>query len=254
VVRAGFAEEVTADYTDKRNAVAVKSIYLPDPVLEGDRIRVTGEEHHHLQVSRTEEKEDVEVFDGRGGVWSTQVEMSAKRETLLRVVEFRQIEKRGPELILGLSLIKASAFELALEKVVEVGIERIIPVVSSRSNAAPPRRTDRWQRIVIEAAKQSKQYYLPSIEPATRFDDVLAIPAVTKIVFAERDGGPLKSALVGSPVLFLVGPEGGWTDAEVDAARHSGFHPISLGDGILRSETAAITGAALIRYELEQVL
>ena len=234
--------------------MAVKSIYLSDPALEGDRIRVTDEEHHHLLVSRAVEKEAVDVFDGRGGVWAAQVVSSNKRETVLRVVEFRRVEKRGPELLLGLSLIKSSAFELALEKVVEVGVASIIPVIASRSNAAPPRRSDRWKRVVIEAAKQSKRYHLPSIEPVLSFDNVLSIPAVTKIVFAERDGGPLKSALAGAPVLFLVGPEGGWTDPEMDAARHRGFHPISLGDGILRSETAAITGAALIRYELEQVL
>ena len=234
--------------------MAVKSIYLPDPIVEGDRIRVTDEEHHHLQVSRTVENAAVEVFDGRGGVWAAQVVSFNKRETVLRVVEFRRVEKRGPELLLGLSLIKSSAFELALEKVVEVGVASIIPVIANRSNAAPPRRSDRWQRVVVEAAKQSKRYHLPSVESVMRFDDVLSIPAVTKIVFAERDGGPLKSALAGAPALFLVGPEGGWTDAEMDAARHRGFHPVSLGDGILRAETAAITGAALIRYELEQVL
>jgi 16S rRNA (uracil1498-N3)-methyltransferase len=78
---------------------------------------------------------------------------------------------------------------------------------------------------------------------------------VTKIVFVlERDGGPLKSRHSPGAALFLVGPEGGWTDAEMDAARHRGFHPVSLGDGIPPRETAAITGAALNRYELEQVL
>jgi 16S rRNA (uracil1498-N3)-methyltransferase len=73
-------------------------------------------------------------------------------------------------------------------------------------------------------------------------------------VFAEHDGGPLKSALAGSPALFLVGPEGGWTDLEINLAQEHGFHLVNLGDAILRTETAAITGAALIRYELEQTL
>ena len=229
----------------------MKSIYLSDPVLEGDGIRVTGDEHRHLHVSRAEQGEAVEVFDGRGGLWSTEVVECTKRETLLRITEIRRVEKRGPELLLGLSLIKTSAFELALEKAVELGVAAIIPVIASRTNVSAPRRTDRWQRVIIEAAKQSKRYHLPSIHSPTRFDEVLRIPAVTKIVFAERDGGPLKSALAGSPALFLVGPEGGWTDAEMDAARHNGFHLTSLGEGILRSETAVIIGAALIRYELE---
>src|SRR6185436_20158741 len=105
-------------------------------------------------------------------------------------------------------------------------------------------------RIVIEAAKQSKQYYLPALDPPASFDQVLAMPASSKIMFAERGGGSLKSALAGSPVLCLVGPEGGWTDRELAAARARGFHAVSLGGAILKAETAAIVGASLIRYEL----
>jgi 16S rRNA (uracil1498-N3)-methyltransferase len=131
-----------------------------------------------------------------------------------------------------------------------VGVTRIIPIIAARSNTAGGGRTQRWKKIVIEAAKQSKRYHLPAIEEPVRFASALELSAPTKIVFAERGGGPLKSALAGSPALFLIGPEGGWTDAEVESARRHGFHPVGLGDGILRSETAAIVGAALIRYEL----
>jgi 16S rRNA (uracil1498-N3)-methyltransferase len=234
--------------------LAVKSIYLPNPPIDGDRLRVTGDEHHHLAVARVEEGEAVELFDGRGRVWSTEVLSSSKRETVLRIVELRHDERRAPELMIGISLIKTTAFELALEKAVEVGVTRIIPVIASRSNVSPPRRLDRWQRIVVEAAKQSKRYWLPLIDEPIRFDEVLQFPASTKIVFAEHNGGPLKSALAGSPALFLIGPEGGWTDEELEAATKSGFQLVSLGEAILRTETAAIIGAALIRYELEQTL
>src|SRR5262245_16710609 len=123
--------------------MAVKSIYLPDPPIDGDRLLVTGDEHHHLTVARTEEGEPVEVFDGRGGVWSTEVVTANKREIVLRILEKRSIERKDPELFLGLSLVKLTAFELALEKTVELGITRIIPVIARRSNVAPPRRSDR---------------------------------------------------------------------------------------------------------------
>src|SRR5262249_45798433 len=96
----------------------------------------------------------------------------------------------------------------------------------------------------------SKRYYLPVLTPPMTFEEVLAVPAKSKIVFAEHGGGPLKSALTGSPVLFLIGPEGGWAPSEVDAAGSGGFHPVTLGSGIFKAETAAIVGAALIRYEL----
>ena len=230
--------------------MALKSVFLPHPELEGDRLRVSGDEHHHLSVARAEVGELVEVLDGQGGAWTSEVLAATRKETVLRVVEKRQIQRTGPEIILAMSLIKPSAFELALEKAVEVGVTRFIPMIAHRSNPTPGRRTDRWVRIGIEAAKQSKRYYLPVIDEPAKFEHILDISAATKIVFAERGGGPLKSALAGSPALYLIGPEGGWTDEELEAARLKDFNLVGLGDTILRSETAAIVGAALLRYEL----
>jgi 16S rRNA (uracil1498-N3)-methyltransferase len=230
--------------------MAIKSVYIPEPVIESGCLRILGDEHQHLKVARAEEGEAVEIFDGKGGVWTGKVQSTGKRETLVEVLESRQVGQSGPELILGLSLVKPAAFELALEKAVEVGVSRIVPIIASRSNVAA-RRSDRWMRIILEAAKQSKRYHLPGIDEPVRFESALDYPATTKIVFAERGGGPLKSALAGTPAFFLIGPEGGWTDAELNAARDKGFALVGLGDGILRTETAAIVGAALIRYELD---
>jgi 16S rRNA (uracil1498-N3)-methyltransferase len=230
--------------------MALKSVYLPAPQPEEGRLRIVGDEHHHLVVARAEAGEIVEVLDGRGGVWTTEIAVVGRRETVVRVVETRQVEKSGPAIILALSLIKPSAFELALEKAVEVGVTEIIPTIASRSNASPGRRLDRWNRVVIEASKQSKRYHFPLVSEPAKFTQVLDREAATKIVFAERDGGPLESALAGSPAIGLVGPEGGWTDAELESARAKGFQWVTLDDGILRSETAAIVGAALLRYEL----
>jgi 16S rRNA (uracil1498-N3)-methyltransferase len=234
--------------------MAAKSVYIPHAEPEDGRLRIVGDEHHHLSVARAEEGETIEVFDGKGGVWTTEVVSAGRRETVARIVESRRVEKSGPEIFLGLSLIKPSAFELALEKAVEVGVTRIIPVIASRSNAPAVRRLDRWNRVVIEAAKQSKRYHLPVLDEPVKLARVLEVKAETKIVFAERGGGPLESALAGSPALCLVGPEGGWTDAELEAAHVKQFHPVTLGAGILRSETAAIVGAALVWYELQRSL
>ena len=228
----------------------LRSVYLPQPSIKDDRIRVGGEEHRHLVVARAEANELIEIFDGAGNVWTAAVEYSGKRETVVRVTESRQIPRDPVELILALAMIRMPAFELALEKVAEIGVTHIVPFAADRSNAATVNRRDRWLRILIEAAKQSKRYYVPALDPAMTFDQVLSISATSKIVFAERDGGPLKSALAGSPVLYLIGPEGGWTNRELSAARDRGFHTVSLGAAILKAETAAIVGASLIRYEL----
>ncbi len=233
--------------------MARKSVYLPDPAVSDRIIRVTGDEHHHLSVARVETGEKVEVFDGRDRVWLCEVLEVANKSTSVRVIDERHISAPAIKLILGLALIQRSAFELALEKAVEAGVTRIIPFVASRSNVAPGERSNRWQRIVIEAAKQSKRFHLPVMDSPVKFEDVLQIPATTRILFAEHGGGPLKLALAGSPVLYLVGPEGGWNENELKSATVAGFRLVSLGHGILRSETAALTGAFLIRYELGDI-
>ena len=232
--------------------MSLKSVYIPEPSIQDDRIRTTGEEHHHLVVGRAEKDERIEVFDGKGNACTVRVESIAKRETAAVLKESKIISRPAVELILGMAMVRTAAFESALEKSVEIGVTRIVPFASARSNAAPGNRHDRWFRIVVEAAKQSKRYHLPALDAVGKFEQVLSIPASTKIMFAERDGGPLKSALASSPALYLIGPEGGWTDAEVAAARSHGFSAVSLGAGILKAETAAIVGGALIRYELEK--
>jgi 16S rRNA (uracil1498-N3)-methyltransferase len=229
--------------------MAVKSVYLP--VLPSDDvIHIGGGEHHHLMVARAAENESIEILDGRGNVLSAVVVAVGRREISARVASRRFVERDPYELILGQALIRTAAFEMVLEKAVEIGVTRIIPFAASRSNMPPAKRGERWNRIVIEAAKQSKRYWFPIVEAPTSFEAILSSPVSSRILFAERGGGPLKPAMNGAPVLYLIGPEGGWTDAEMDAARRSGFELVSLGAGILKAETAAIVAGALIRYEL----
>jgi 16S rRNA (uracil1498-N3)-methyltransferase len=230
--------------------MSLKSVYISEPSFQDNRIRIKDEEHHHLVVGRAETDELVEVFDGKGNVWTVGIELLGKRETVAVIRTSRRIPRPAVDLVLGLAVVRTAAFELALEKAVEIGVTRIAPFTASRSNAPSGNRHDRWLRIIVEAAKQSKRYHLPVVDPVAKFEEVLSISASTKIMFAERDGAPLKSALAGSPALYLIGPEGGWTDAEILAARNHGFRAVSLGDGILKAETAAIVGGALIRYEM----
>jgi 16S rRNA (uracil1498-N3)-methyltransferase len=232
--------------------MSVKSIYLPNPAIENHLIHVRDDEHRHLSVARVQPGEELEVFDGAGNVWAAVVVRNERRETIVRVAAHRFTRRDPYELVLGLSLVQASAFELAIEKAVETGVHRIVPIVASRSNVRDARRSDRWQRIIIEASKQSKRYHIPIMVPAVSFEAILSFPASSRILFAERNGGPLQPALTGSPVLYLVGPEGGWTDAELDSAERRGFRLVGLGPTILRTETAAIVATALVRYELQK--
>jgi 16S rRNA (uracil1498-N3)-methyltransferase len=232
--------------------MSLRSVYLPAPSVQNGRIRITGDEHRHLVVARAEKDELIEIFDGNGHIWSAAIESLDKRETVASVKDSRQVPPPSIELILGMALIRIPAFELALEKVVEVGVTRIVPFTATRSNVTGGHRHDRWTRVLIEAAKQSKHYHLPSLRAPVSFAEVLSIPAASKIMFTERKGASLRQALTGSPVLYLIGPEGGWTDEELAAAGEIGLHLVSLGDAILKAETAAIAGAALILYECQR--
>jgi 16S rRNA (uracil1498-N3)-methyltransferase len=231
--------------------MALKSVYLSAPLFENGTLRISDEEHRHLAVSRTEPAEILEVFDGRGNVWTVRVTETGRHETVAQLERLRRVDPPSFDLLLGQALIRPSAFETMLEKAVEVGVTRIIPFVAAHSNFTRADRQDRWNRVIIEAAKQSKRYHLPALEQPVLFEQILNVSARSKVVFTERDGGPLSPALSGSPVLYLIGPEGGWTSDELKLARAAGFHAVSLGSGILKSDTAAIVGAALIRYELK---
>ena len=119
-------------------------------------MRIGGEEHRHLLVARAGLGETIEIFDGKGNVWTAVVESIGKRETVAGITDSRKARADPIEIILGLAMIRVGALELALEKAVEVGVTRIVPFTASRSNPAPGNRHDRWLRILIEAAKQAK--------------------------------------------------------------------------------------------------
>jgi 16S rRNA (uracil1498-N3)-methyltransferase len=233
--------------------VTTKSVYWPEPDIREGLARVAGDEHRHLKVSRTGKGERVELFDGAGRVWTGEVARIERAVTEVRVLGERLEPGPVAELILGQALIRNAAFERVLEKAVEVGVTRIVPFRAARSNDGGQGRTERWHRIVVEAAKQSRHYHLPSLDPVTDLAGVLSIRAGSRLVLAEQREGRLNAAVGDRPVLYLVGPEGGWTDGELDAAGASGFHLVRLGRHIMRAETAAIAGAVLILHELGEL-
>jgi 16S rRNA (uracil1498-N3)-methyltransferase len=233
--------------------MAIKSVYISEPVVRDNLVSIRDDEHRHLSVARAAVGEEIEIFDGHGNVFTANISAVERRETQARVTGSRQVAADAHELILGQSLIRHAAFEFALEKAVEAGVNRIIPVIAARSNAKDAGRRERWQRIIVEAAKQSKRYHLPVLEEPVSFAKVLDVEAPTKIVFSERNGSTLKGAIKQSPVLYLIGPEGGWTDEELSSAQQQGFVLVGLGSTILKAETAAVVSTALIRYELENL-
>jgi 16S rRNA (uracil1498-N3)-methyltransferase len=179
-------------------------------------------------------------------------------------VEFALLEElsaNDPALrtTLLLSVVKFDSFEWAIEKATELGVTDIVPLAAARSEkgliAAAEKRSERWRKIVLEAAQQSRRVRLPALQPVAKPQAAFAARGDRLGIFlSERADAPaLRLALNGqttSEAVLAIGPEGGWTDEERDAAVRGGFHEVSLGQLILRTETAVIAALASLSYAL----
>jgi len=230
--------------------LATKSIYWPDAGIGEGRVKVTGDEHRHLTVSRTAQGEPVELFDGAGRVWTGTVRETNRRDTVVDVEGGRYDDPPSRQIVLAQALVKSAAFETILEKAVEIGVTRIVPFRAAYSNETGQGRDRRWRRIIVEAAKQSKHYHLPVLDPVTDLESVVGIDAASRVLFSERGDRDLEDAVRGDPVLYLIGPEGGWRDDEIELAWGGGVQSVRLGRHIFRAETAAVVGGALIADRL----
>jgi 16S rRNA (uracil1498-N3)-methyltransferase len=158
-----------------------------------------------------------------------------------------------------IALVKFDRFEWCLEKATELGVRNIVPMVAARSDkalvAAAEKRQARWEKIVAESAQQSRRVWPPKLESAVKADAAFARErAELKILLSEQaEAASLRDVLGAKPsnsVALAIGPEGGWTDAELDSARKAGFAEASLGQLILRTETAVLSALAIVNFAL----
>lgn len=206
------------------------------------------QQQHQLQrVLRLRDGDEIAVFDGRGSEWVARLRGASAE--LLRPVE-AEVEPRT-RLTLFQALIKPARFELVLQKGAELGVSRFVPFLAERSVAAGD-RAERWRSIVVEAAEQSGRRIVPDVASVVSFEEALAEAARTGAAYLpwERSESPTLARVhrpAGS-VAIIVGPEGGFAEAEVARARSLGIQSISLGRRILRSETAAIAAVTLVLH------
>ena len=217
------------------------------------------EETRHLRdVLRLKNCDEVYVFDGQGREFRCAI-ARIKRDTCELQVE-SQVGPANPEshlqLNLCVALLKGEKFDLVVQKTTELGVKKITPLLTRhadihlRDASDATKRLARWQRIALEAAKQSGRAFVPEISLPVDFEAALDVDGLG-VMFAERDGEPLEH-LTRDPapqsITTLVGSEGGWSDEEIESARARNFHVITLGGRILRAETAAITVTALLQH------
>jgi 16S rRNA (uracil1498-N3)-methyltransferase len=198
-------------------------------------------------------------------VWLARVERVGLLKRGDNRVEFslvERIEAREPSLHLHLliALVKFDRFEWCLEKATELGVNEITPLIAARTDkalvAAAAKRRARWERIVLESAQQSRRLRPPKIAEAISLERAYrASRAECKILLSERaDAPPIHDVLrdvAARSAEISIGPEGGWTDAEFAAARSAGFVEASLGELVLRTETAVLASLAILHFALD---
>ncbi len=222
------------------------------------------EARHARDVLRLHRGDEVYVFDGAGKEFRCAVRELDRDGAALDVLE--EVEPARPEsplnLTLGLALLKGEKFDLVVQKATELGAIRIVPVATShadvriRDGDEAKRKVTRWQRIALEAAKQCGRARLVEIEEPLLFKaliDRAAPDRGMRLMFAERNGKSLAEVARNSPsgsakVFALIGPEGGWTDDEIELAREAGWQIVTLGGRTLRAETAVIAIVALLQH------
>jgi 16S rRNA (uracil1498-N3)-methyltransferase len=159
------------------------------------------------------------------------------------------------QVTLALAIFKFDRMEWAIEKCTELGVERIVPFAARRTDAhlaaAAVKRVERWRRIAREASEQARRVAPPEVADPVKLRDVLALPAEQRIVLSESETAVSLRELsgTGSSLLLAIGPEGGWTNEELQAFAEAGWKPASLGATVLRAETAGIAAIAVILAE-----
>jgi 16S rRNA (uracil1498-N3)-methyltransferase len=239
--------------------------------FDANSATMRGSTAEHLgRVLRAEEGQLYELSDGRN-VWLARIERVALSKRSENQIDFTLVEPvvvREPslDLVLLVSLVKFDHFEWCLEKATELGVNEIIPLAAARTDktllAASWKRRERWERILLESAQQSRRLRAPVLRaPVLPADAFVHSSAACKLILSERHEAPfLREALSHSATLarpaaqssaaLAVGPEGGWTDGEIVAALSADFAEASLGENILRTETAVVASLAILRFAL----
>ena len=218
-----------------------------------------GEAAHHLgRVLRAQAGQLYELSDGER-VWLGRIENVNRDRVQFALVEELPAIHPTVDVTLLLSVVKFDAFEWAIEKATELGVSTIVPLAAERSEhallAAAKKRSERWKKILLEASQQSRRVRIPLLRDIQSPNDAFSGEKDgLRLLLSERSDAPLlRRVLAGKgdkSARLAIGPEGGWTDRELEAARQSGYAEASLGKLILRTETAVVAALASIDFAL----
>jgi 16S rRNA (uracil1498-N3)-methyltransferase len=230
-----------------RMSISSIRLYVPSPLDPGAEIALgEGQSHYLANVMRATAGEELRVFDGVSGEWRASVTKVSRKQVVLTALAQTRPQAPEPDAWLCFALLKRAKTDMVVEKATELGVSVIQPIITARTNADHV-NLERLRAIAVEAAEQCERLAVPEIRPPLQLARLIQDwPERALFIADERRTGSLLGHGEG-PVALMTGPEGGFTEQELEAiGRIPQMTRVSLGARILRAETAAIAGLALL--------
>lgn len=232
----------------------IPRIYLNQILGVGNTIELSVEAHRHVvNVLRLRENDKLILFNGKGKEFLASIIQIEKKGSIVRIEQEQTNITSSPlNIELGLSLIKNDKLDFAIQKSVELGVNSITPLAADRStikldDKRELKRQLHWQGIIQSACEQSGRNYLPKLNPIHSITDWLSTSTTPGIVFEPTANIALSQVTITDKVRIIIGPEGGFTEKELQSITQHGFNKVKLGPRILRAETAAITAVSVLQ-------
>lgn len=240
----------------------IRRFYAQPENISSDSATLEEDETRHLRdVLRLKAGEQIRIFDGVGREFACTIDMIEKRSASLSIIS--EVEPSSPEspldLTLAAVLLKGDKLDTSIQKAVELGVNRFIPITSIRCDVkvrGDSKRSDRWRRIAMEATKQCGRARLMQVDEVSSYAEILnkgIEDGIDMVHFSERDGRRFDDLEPTGKVLAFIGPEGGWDDSELEAATEGGVISITFGGRILKADTAAVSIATILQHRFGDV-
>jgi 16S rRNA (uracil1498-N3)-methyltransferase len=232
-------------------------LYTRDPLTPGSRVQLQGQAGHYLsRVLRREPGDPVTLFNGDGNEYTAAIEGSQRGTVTLRILRCTHSSKESPlQLHLGLVMSKGDRMDWAVQKATELGVSVLTPLDSKFCDVKLggqrlEKKRQHWQQVAISACEQCGRNTVPDIHPVTELGHWLQTPADSLRLMFDRSGLKLQhwATAKTQSLMLLVGPEGGFSDCEIEQAKTAGFNVAALGPRVMRTETVPVVALALVQY------
>ena len=234
--------------------MSIRRFFSSHP-LTGNILRLSSEEYHHLKnVNRAKCGDSIEVVDGQGSLFFGEIQAMKSDEALVQVKKIEKNHKPPVNIIVAPSLLKQRPMNMMIEKLTEIGVDEIRPVMFTRTDETYSQaRLKKWNRIASQSLKVNKRLWLTDIYPPVSIDQIIEMsrPIKTKILLDISGQNP-GNVTWQFPVIAVIGPPGDITAAEREILLKNGFTPYNINNAVLKSETAAISIGAVLKANLER--